>query len=121
MVDNASTTDAPQPFRPSVQLSVTGVRSSCGNANSLFDNEPDQIQHMPGITGHPLVRVPAVQEDVLHILPVLRCTRGQYDERVLDARAKRAGDARERDDAGAERHHHGLRRGGRWMGTYGGG
>ena len=58
---------------------------------------------------HLHVRIPAVQEDVLHILPVFRRARGQVDERVLDTRAKCAGRARERDDAGTERHHHGPR------------
>lgn len=101
---SASTSDAPQPFRPSVQLSEIGVKSSWGYAYFLGRGTASVLQESASRSQeHSLVRIPARQKDVLDVLPMKPGISRQGNIRVLDPRGKATRYACERDDRCAER------------------
>ena len=106
-VERASTTDAPQPFRPSVQLAETGVRSSWGKAYRLGQRVNFKYRSESLRLQYSLVRVPASQEDALDVVPMCRRVLRQGHPWVLDVRGEGARHTRENDDRSAEgRGHH---------------
>ncbi len=110
-VDSASTSDAPQPFLPSVHVSATGSRSSWGYAYCLVEGRSlNSLNRASGLQEHSLVRVPARQENVLDVLSVESGISRQGHMWALEPCSEATRHARERDDRSAERPgHHGNR------------